>query len=92
MFPKTGAVKEYNEGFRNTTDNKMEILAVLTGLKMLKEPCIVKKFIPSSAYVVNAVEKGWLQRLESEGLDQRKSRRAQEQGALAGDGPPAGRP
>ena len=72
MFPKTGAVKEYNVGFRNTTNNKMEILAVLTGLKMLKEPCIVKVH-SDSAYVVNAVEKGWLKGWKAKGWTRGKA-------------------
>ena len=45
--------KEFKKGYRNTTNNKMELLAVITALKMLKEPCRVT-IHSDSAYVVNA--------------------------------------
>lgn len=72
IFPKTGARKEYKEGFRNTTNNKMEILAVLTGLRMLKEPCSVAVH-SDSAYVVNAIEKGWLEGWKKKGWTRGKA-------------------
>ncbi len=59
IYPATGAKKEYSKAFRNTTNNKMEIQAVLEGLKLLKEPCKVKVH-SDSAYVVNAIKQGWL--------------------------------
>jgi len=42
-----------------TTNNRMELLAVITGLEALKEPCGVK-VVSDSKYVVDAIEKGWL--------------------------------
>lgn len=54
-----GIEKEISGGEANTTNNKMEILAVLRALEMLKEPCNVTIY-SDSAYVVNAIEKGWL--------------------------------
>lgn len=54
-----GIEREISGGEANTTNNKMEILAVLSALEMLKEPCNVTIY-SDSAYVVNAVEKGWL--------------------------------
>ncbi len=51
--------KEISGGQKLTTNNKMEITAVLEGLKMLKEPCDVTVY-SDSAYVVNAIEKGWI--------------------------------
>lgn len=55
-----GVEKELSEGFRLTTNNRMELLAVIKGLEALtKDNCPVTVFSDSS-YVVNAVEKGWL--------------------------------
>ena len=51
--------REISGGQKLTTNNKMEITAVLEGLKMLKEPCDVTVY-SDSAYVVNAIEKGWI--------------------------------
>ncbi len=51
--------KNISGGEPLTTNNKMEIMAVIKGLEALKEPCKVTIY-SDSAYVVNAVEKGWL--------------------------------
>ena len=55
-----GIEKEVSGGELNTTNNKMEIMAVLKGLEMIKEPCIVTVY-SDSAYVVNSVQMGWLE-------------------------------
>lgn len=54
-----GARKELSGGFRNTTNNRMEIMAVLKGLEALKQTCKVTVY-SDSKYVVDAIEKGWL--------------------------------
>ena len=54
-----GVEKEISGGEANTTNNKMEMLAVIKGLEMLKEPCSVSIY-SDSAYVVNSIEKGWV--------------------------------
>mgnify|MGYP001851497333 CR=1 FL=1 len=51
--------KEISGGKKNTTNNIMELTAVIEGLKMLKYPCEVDLY-SDSAYVVNAFEKGWI--------------------------------
>ncbi len=51
--------KEISGAEASTTNNKMEMMAVLKGLEMLKEPCNVTVY-SDSAYVVNAIEKGWI--------------------------------
>lgn len=53
------ARRELSGGFRRTTNNRMEIMAVLAALEALKEPCAVDLYTDSQ-YVRNAVEKGWL--------------------------------
>lgn len=55
-----GIEKEISGGELNTTNNKMEIMAVLKGLEMIKEPCNVTIY-SDSAYVVNSVQMGWLE-------------------------------
>lgn len=59
IHEKSGARKEYSEGFRNTTNNKMELLSIITGLEYLKEPCKVDIY-SDSAYIVNAINQNWL--------------------------------
>lgn len=49
---------EGSQGYRRTTNNRMEILGALWCLETLTEPCVVV-MTTDSQYVVNAVEKGW---------------------------------
>ena len=58
--------KELSGGFRRTTNNRMEILAVIVGLEALTEPCTVTVY-SDSRYVVDAVEKGWAKRWKANG-------------------------
>lgn len=51
--------KEISGGLPDTTNNIMEITAVIEGLKLLKYPCKVSVY-SDSAYVVNAFDKGWI--------------------------------
>ncbi len=52
--------KELSDGYKLTTNNRMELLAVITGLEALKaESCNVTVY-SDSEYVVNAVTKGWV--------------------------------
>ncbi|MEA4832619.1 MAG: ribonuclease HI [Oscillospiraceae bacterium] len=54
-----GVEKELSGGDPDTTNNRMEIMAVIAGLEALKEPCEAL-IISDSKYVVDAIEKGWL--------------------------------
>jgi ribonuclease HI len=51
--------KELSGGDPQTTNNRMELLGVITALQALKEPCRVDLYTDSQ-YVVNAVNEGWL--------------------------------
>lgn len=51
--------KEIYGGEKFTTNNKMELLAVIKSLEILKEACIVKIY-SDSAYVVNSIKNGWV--------------------------------
>ncbi len=50
----------------NTTNNRMELLAVISGLECLKEPCKVTVY-SDSAYTVNAFSNGWIYAWERSG-------------------------
>lgn len=52
--------KEMSDGFRKTTNNRMELLAVIVGLEALKVKNAPVLVYSDSKYVVDAVEKGWL--------------------------------
>lgn len=52
--------KELSQGYRLTTNNRMELLAVITGLSAIKKAGIPVTIYSDSEYVVNAIEKGWL--------------------------------
>lgn len=54
-----GKQKEISGARRDTTNNIMEMTAVIEALKLLKEDCIVKLH-SDSAYVVNAFNQGWI--------------------------------
>lgn len=51
--------KELSGGEINTTNNRMELMAVIKGLEALKEPCKVNIY-SDSAYVVNAFNNNWI--------------------------------
>ena len=60
-----GAILEYmgrekvmSGGEKSTTNNRMELTAVIKGLLALKEPCMVELY-SDSKYVIDALEKGW---------------------------------
>ena len=53
--------KELSEGFKKTTNNRMEVLAVIKGLEALKIPCQVTLY-SDSKYVVDAITKGWVKK------------------------------
>ena len=57
---RSGFVKEYSKGFRYTTNNRMELLAVIDALKMLKKNKLKVLIYTDSKYVVDAVEKKWV--------------------------------
>jgi ribonuclease HI len=52
--------KEISEGFRLTTNNRMELLAAIKGLEALKKKGTPVKLYTDSQYVANAVNKGWV--------------------------------
>lgn len=65
--------KEFYEGFRLTTNNRMELLAVIVGLEKLKKPMMKVLVISDSKYVVDAVVKGWVFGWERKGFAGKKN-------------------
>ena len=61
-----GVEKELSGGEANTTNNRMELSAVINGLKALKEPCEVTLY-SDSQYVCNALKLGWANKWRSQG-------------------------
>ena len=53
-----GVEKEMSGGEKQTTNNRMELTAVIRALSALKESCVVELY-SDSKYVIDALEKGW---------------------------------
>ncbi|MXY45912.1 MAG: ribonuclease HI [Chloroflexi bacterium] len=67
--------QELSGGFRKTTNNRMELLAVIEGLQLLKRPCEVTVF-SDSKYIVDAVNKGWARRWQANGWKRNRKEKA----------------
>jgi ribonuclease HI len=52
--------KELSQGFRLTTNNRMELLAVIVALESIKKPGIPIKVVTDSQYVAKAITEGWI--------------------------------
>lgn len=65
--------KELSAGFRLTTNNRMELLAVITGLEALKRDGCNVTVYSDSRYVVDAVDKGWVFGWEKKGFKDKKN-------------------
>lgn len=74
-----GAEREISGGEKETTNNQMELLAVIEGLKALKEPCEVKIF-SDSKYVCDAISLGWAERWQKNGWMRNKKEPALNRG------------
>jgi ribonuclease HI len=61
-----GKEKELSGNMPNTTNNRMELFAVISGIGALKEPCNVDIY-SDSAYVVNAFNKNWINNWQTNG-------------------------
>ena len=65
--------KELSEGFRLTTNNRMELLSVIVALETLKKEGSDVVVYSDSKYVVEAVEKGWVFGWEKKGFKKKKN-------------------
>ena len=70
-----GVEKEISGGERNTTNNRMELTAVISALRLLKESCTVTLYTDSQ-YVCNAVNHGWAKKWKANGWMRNKKEKA----------------
>ncbi len=66
-------IREFSEGFRMTTNNRMELLAVIVALEQLKKEGIHVMVYSDSKYVVDSIEKGWLFNWVKKGFKDKKN-------------------
>lgn len=70
-----GHEKEMSEGFKLTTNNRMELLAVIKGFEALKEPCDVTVY-SDSKYIVDAINQKWVYKWQMNGWMRNKKEKA----------------
>ena len=68
-----GYVKEFSKGFKYTTNNRMELLAVIEGLEVLKQGPLEVLVYSDSKYVTEAVEKKWVFGWEKKNFKDKKN-------------------
>ena len=66
--------KELSEGFRKTTNNRMELLAVIKGLEAIKSLNQTVTIYSDSKYVIDAIEKRWVQGWLAKGFKDKKNK------------------
>lgn len=66
-----GKEKSLSKGFKNTTNNRMELRAVIAGLSALTEKCKVRLY-SDSKYIIDAVNNGWAERWRNNGWKRNK--------------------
>lgn len=66
-------IKEISQGYKRTTNNRMELMAAIAALEVLKRENLDITIYSDSAYVVNAVEKGWLFSWAKKGYKDKKN-------------------
>jgi ribonuclease HI len=72
-WPEKRYRKEFAEGFKHTTNNRMELLAVIEGLRKLKSDGMQVTVYTDSKYVADAVEKKWVFGWERKQFKDRKN-------------------
>src|SRR5215831_10580908 len=70
-----GAKKEFSQGFRLTTNNRMELMGVIYGLERLKTKSIVNVYC-DSRYVIDGITKGWAEKWKSKSWYRNKTEKA----------------
>lgn len=72
-IPDKNYKKEFSQGFRKTTNNRMELLAVIIALEKLRKPQQNISFYTDSRYVCDAVNKRWVFGWEKKGFNGKKN-------------------
>ena len=70
-----GSIKEISQGYRHTTNNRMEMRALIAALKTLKERCNLKIY-SDSKYIVDAINNGWAKKWQANGWKRNKKEMA----------------
>ena len=70
-----GHRKEISQGYKDTTNNRMELMAVIKALELLKTTCTVTLH-SDSKYIIDAVEKGWAKKWRANGWMRNKKDKA----------------
>ena len=65
--------REISCGYECTTNNRMELLAVIVGLEAIKRPNAQVNIYSDSSYVVKAINEGWLSNWQKKGLHKQKN-------------------
>ncbi len=65
--------REFSQGYKHTTNNRMELLAVIEALRKLKNPNTSVLVFTDSKYVVDSVQKGWVFNWEKKGFKEKKN-------------------
>ncbi len=66
-------IKEFSKGFRHTTNNRMELLAVIVALEKIKKHNQLVHIYTDSKYVSESVEKKWINKWEKKGFKNKKN-------------------
>ncbi len=66
-------IKEISQGYQLTTNNRMELLAVIVALEALKGEGLPVTIYSDSEYIINSVTKGWLWSWEKKGFKDKKN-------------------
>jgi len=66
--------KELSEGYRKTTNNRMELMAVIKGLEALKSPNQSVMIYSDSKYVIDSIEKKWVNGWLAKGFKDKKNK------------------
>jgi ribonuclease HI len=75
VLKSRGKRKELSGGYRLTTNNRMELMAAIVGLRALTSPCKVTLH-SDSRYLVDAMTKGWARRWQANGWMRNKKEAA----------------
>lgn len=67
--------REFSAGYKSTTNNRMELMAIILGLESLKETCQVEVY-SDSKYIVDAVNQGWALKWEANNWKRNKKEMA----------------
>jgi len=67
--------KEFSAGYKSTTNNRMELMAIIVGLESLKESCYVEIY-SDSKYIVDAINQGWAEKWRANNWKRNKKEKA----------------